>query len=204
MDSPPPYSFAPLPTVTQWHPKMSPYRISVMLITIILGTSKAIFAYRGISMVSTTLEWIAGVVFTLLCVLLSLISNVSWFWISRIFALDGWESKEVHPKGFHWFFTFDCAELLWKVLSIPRPRYRSDEHNERLRNSPFIAVTGYRILVSSTVVLVGCGKAVLAFLGRNESVNYLDWTLAALITPSSVSLFFLSFVVTLYAYWYER
>lgn len=77
-DLPPPYSPTPetyvaasgLPpaNVSRWHPKMTPYRISVVITTVILGTFKAVFSYRGISMISTTLEWIAGVVFTLLCV----------------------------------------------------------------------------------------------------------------------------------------
>lgn len=119
-----------------------------------------------------------------------LLKNASLRRIPRIFALDEWESKESYPKCLHPFFTFDCAELMWRTLaifSISRPQYRSDESKERLRNSTFVPMTGYRILVSTTVVAIGSVKAILAFLGQNTTANYLDWTLAVLITSLSVS-----------------
>lgn len=131
---------------------------------------------------------------------LFLILKVFIDWTSRFFVLDELESKKDYPKLLHWFFTFDCADLIWRVLgifSIPRPRYRSDEFKERLHNSTFVPMTGYRILVSTTVVLLGSTKAVLAFLGNNTTSNYLDWTLAVFIASLSVSLSLLHLYVYL-------
>ena len=46
----------------QWHPKLTAYRLLVLTTTIGLGTFKAIATFRGLSFVSTTIEWIGGVV----------------------------------------------------------------------------------------------------------------------------------------------
>lgn len=52
----------------RWHPKISPYRLWVILTTIGFGTAKSVFAATGNSFIPTTLEWIAGTVIFLMYV----------------------------------------------------------------------------------------------------------------------------------------
>lgn len=50
----------------RWHPKLTPYRLTVILTTIGLGTVKLVEVYNGNDTGTTTLEWISGVVVFLL------------------------------------------------------------------------------------------------------------------------------------------
>lgn len=52
----------PLALVTSWHPKLSIYRLLVLLSTIGFGTAKAILTYRGETLAPITLEWLFTVV----------------------------------------------------------------------------------------------------------------------------------------------
>ena len=57
---------------SRWHPKVTVYRLLVISTTISLGSAKAVATFYGKLYVSTTIEWIAGVVvFTLLSWLVS-------------------------------------------------------------------------------------------------------------------------------------
>jgi len=59
---------------SRWHPKITLYRLSFISTTICLGSAKAVETSHGKSYVSTTIEWIAGVVvFILLSSLISII-----------------------------------------------------------------------------------------------------------------------------------
>lgn len=52
---------------SRWQPKVTVYRLLVISTTISLGSAKAVAVFDGKSYVSTTIEWIAGVVvFTVL------------------------------------------------------------------------------------------------------------------------------------------
>jgi len=48
----------------QWHPKLTPYRLLVLLttVTVGLGTAKAYSVSRQSVSVATSIEWISGVV----------------------------------------------------------------------------------------------------------------------------------------------
>ena len=47
---------------SRWQPKVTVYRLLVISTTIALGSAKAVAVLYGKSYVSTTIEWIAGVV----------------------------------------------------------------------------------------------------------------------------------------------
>ena len=50
----------------RWHPKITPYRLLVLVVGVSFGTTKAILAYKGETIALITVEWIAGVVVSLL------------------------------------------------------------------------------------------------------------------------------------------
>ena len=52
----------------RWHPKITLYRLVVLLTTMCLGVSKAMMSARGAVVVSVTLEWVSGVAVFVLCV----------------------------------------------------------------------------------------------------------------------------------------
>ena len=51
-----------------WHPRITFYRLTVILSTIWLGTAKAVCTYQGREFISITIDWIMGVVIYLLWV----------------------------------------------------------------------------------------------------------------------------------------
>jgi hypothetical protein len=55
------------PTLPQpsWHPKISPYRFMVFSIPLVIGTVKAVLSQKGSVTTPITLEWISGVVISL-------------------------------------------------------------------------------------------------------------------------------------------
>ena len=59
----PPYD----PTVShlRWHPKISPYRLMVLLTPVTFGTAKAIISQNGGVTAPITIEWVSGVVVSL-------------------------------------------------------------------------------------------------------------------------------------------
>lgn len=55
-----------LTATSSWHPKLTGYRLMVIVLTVGFGLSKAILTYRGESIAPTTLEWVFSVVVFLL------------------------------------------------------------------------------------------------------------------------------------------
>ena len=55
------------PTLSQlrWHPKISPYRLIMLLTPVTFGTAKAIISQNGGVTVPITIEWVSGVVVSL-------------------------------------------------------------------------------------------------------------------------------------------
>ncbi|KDR80050.1 hypothetical protein GALMADRAFT_242266 [Galerina marginata CBS 339.88] len=153
----------------QWHPKITPYRLTFLLTTIALGTTKAIATYHGQSVMSTTMEWISGVIVSLI-----------------FYFLDYYDSPENEPNYLTWFFTCDCMDGLWgflSLLSIPHPRYQTALR--KIVTRPYEhhpSVTGYRLLVSMIVTTFGTVKMTCAYLGLDSSTNSVDWTLGVLAT----------------------
>jgi len=61
------YSRTPeIPEHMSWHPRITFYRLTVILSTIWLGTAKAVYTYQGREFISITIDWIMGVVIYLL------------------------------------------------------------------------------------------------------------------------------------------
>ncbi|PPQ83886.1 hypothetical protein CVT25_000630 [Psilocybe cyanescens] len=156
-----------------WHPKITPYRLAILTTTVGLGTAKAIVTQKGGAIVSTTLEWVAGMLLSLLFLVLS-----------------DYESREdVVPPYLSWLFKPDCMDLIWKLLaffSIDRPVYVSDElpsdsaSDDAKSASPDL--TPYRILVSGTVTAFGLSKAMLGYSNQLTAVTWTDWALAVPVT----------------------
>ncbi|CAA7263500.1 unnamed protein product [Cyclocybe aegerita] len=157
----------------RWFPKLTPYRLVVLSTTIGLGTAKAISSYIGYDTISITLEWISGVV-------LFLVLHLSGHYDSP--------SSKPASKFLRWIFDIDCLDLLWKVLSlvcVPRPNYLSDELPMPEKSELYgyrVQVTYYRLLVSGTIFSFGVGKASLVYLDYPSTANWVDWTLAVVLT----------------------
>ncbi|KDR65670.1 hypothetical protein GALMADRAFT_162416 [Galerina marginata CBS 339.88] len=153
-----------------WHPKITPYRLSNLLIPLFVGTAKAVASLRGSSTAPIALEWISGVVVFLL-----------------LFHAGCYESGESPPKVLAWAFQTDCMEYLWRFLqffSIARPRYRSDEHLK-----PESIATSHHLFVSATFVFCGLTKAILTNANLSVWSVWIEWTVAGVITSVSVVIF---------------
>ncbi|KAF8150687.1 hypothetical protein B0H34DRAFT_862281 [Crassisporium funariophilum] len=176
--SPPPYTITSatpndVPNTLRWHPKVTPYRLFVLFSTFAFGTAKSVLSYHGYTIASVTIEWIMGVVMFL-----------------TFFTAGYYDSEGCSNVYFSWIFKFDCMDIVWRLLavfSIQRPDYNSEERRPepppvapRYRAPP--PITGYRILVSSTVFFFGMLKAALGYLGWSTATNYIDWALAVAAT----------------------
>ena len=72
-------------------------------------------------------------------------------------------------------------------LSIQRPKYLSDEHDD-LEFDPGAFVTLYRILVSAAVVFLGSLKSTFAYSSFSTDANWVDWLCAAFVSSLYVNL----------------
>ncbi|KDR78617.1 hypothetical protein GALMADRAFT_1258638 [Galerina marginata CBS 339.88] len=153
-----------------WHPKITPYRLAVLAMTICLGTAKAISTQMGSVFIPTTFEWISGTVIFLM-----------------LFIISPYDSEEDAPWYLSWLFEPDCMDVIWHLLaiclSVPRPRYLS---RQRIQTIPFNTrrppITIYRILVSFSVLAFGILKAAFGYLGASTAATWTDWTLGVAAT----------------------
>ncbi|KAF9472298.1 hypothetical protein BDN70DRAFT_938293 [Pholiota conissans] len=151
----------------RWHPKITIYRLLVLSLGIVLGTVKACITYNGEAVMSTTMEWISGVVVSLRY------AGATW---AKILLLQ------------HLFFSLmivlkSCGDSL-RCASIPKPKYRSDERIHMLSSSQRPPVTIYRILVSATVTVLGLAKLTCAYMGMSTAASAVDWVFAVLVSTS--------------------
>ncbi|KDR67460.1 hypothetical protein GALMADRAFT_258406 [Galerina marginata CBS 339.88] len=150
-----------------WHPRITPYRLSNILIPVCVGTSKAVVSQRSNSTAPVTLELVSGVVVFLV-----------------LFHAGYYESSQQIPHFIAWAFQTDCMEYLWRLFdffSLPRPRYKSDEIHEFDIGS---VVTSYRLLVSATVISFGLTKASLTYAGFSIVSTWVEWLLGVVITSA--------------------
>ncbi|KIM40721.1 hypothetical protein M413DRAFT_28498 [Hebeloma cylindrosporum] len=132
-----------------WHPKLTLYRLLVILSTVGLAVAKTVTSYLNLSFASITLEWILGVVVFLFLHLLG-------------------AYEETSNRRFTWLFNSDYMEYLWVFLGnrtgFRRPYYISDEIPAQHRlvgiRPP---LTGYRIIVTVVVASVGMIKSALLY-----------------------------------------
>ncbi|KIK00150.1 hypothetical protein K443DRAFT_679418 [Laccaria amethystina LaAM-08-1] len=143
----------------RWHPKITVYRLIVLLTTICLGVGKAIMSAKGAVVVSVTLEWVSGVAVFVLLYCVGLYD----------------EDRQQHMKC---LFNKDLAPYLWLVS------YRTDEVGlpAGFHLSQHPPITGYRIVVTASVLLFGLAKAMLGYLGHPVAANTFDWTYGVVVT----------------------
>ncbi|KIK00152.1 hypothetical protein K443DRAFT_679419 [Laccaria amethystina LaAM-08-1] len=143
----------------RWHPKITIYRLLVLLTTICLGVGKAITSARGAVLVPVTLEWVSGVAVFIL-----------------LYGVGSYD--EDHRQRMKWLFNKDLAAYLWPIS------YRTDEVDlpagfHLSRRPP---ITGYRIVVTASVLLFGLAKAMLGYLGCSVAANTVDWIYGVVVT----------------------
>ncbi|KIM40764.1 hypothetical protein M413DRAFT_28531 [Hebeloma cylindrosporum] len=160
--SPPPgYASADGPPA--WHPKLTLYRLLVIFSIIGIGTAKAVTSCLNLAYTSITLEWILSVVLFLVLHVLGIY-------------------EDAHIRRMTWFFEVDYLDYLWDFLHrfarIHGPNYRSDEAIEgRISISNHPPMTGYRLLVTSTVLTVGMTKSGLVYWDCQTQNATLEWIL---------------------------
>ncbi|KIK00153.1 hypothetical protein K443DRAFT_679420 [Laccaria amethystina LaAM-08-1] len=153
------FSFDEVPV--RWHPKITVYRLVVLLTTICLGVGKAITSARGAVVVPITLEWVSGVaVFVLL------------------YGIGLYD--EDHRQHMKWLFNQDLAPYLWLVS------YRTDEVAlpAGFHFSRHPPITGYRIAITASVPLFGLAKAMFGYLGYSLAANTFDWVFGVIVTTA--------------------
>ncbi|KIM40716.1 hypothetical protein M413DRAFT_166659 [Hebeloma cylindrosporum] len=131
-----------------WHPKLTLYRLLVILSTVGLAAAKTATSYLNLTSASITLEWILGVA------------------VFLFFHLLG-AYEETNNPYFSWLFNFDCMEYLWaclrQLVGFNRPYYISDEIDTRHRVGTPPLLTGYRIIVTLVVAIIGMSKSALLY-----------------------------------------
>ncbi|TEB27242.1 hypothetical protein FA13DRAFT_946534 [Coprinellus micaceus] len=131
------------------HPKLTVYRLGLIVVTIALGSAKALS-----SPASVTLEWVVGVVFFLLVFFLSYLDADQSAKPAWLFQID------VLGRGSDSSLLFDARHG-----GGVRPRLYGGHPT----------LTGYRLLVTTTAVVFGSTKAVLAYLGYTTAPRAIEW-----------------------------
>ncbi|KIM40714.1 hypothetical protein M413DRAFT_28491 [Hebeloma cylindrosporum] len=134
-----------------WHPRLTRYRLLVILSTVGLAAAKAATSYLNLTFASITFEWILGVV------------------VFIFFHILG-AYEETRNPYFAWLFqNFDYLVYLWAFLEKIvgwRPTYISDEIDTPHQAAGIgihPAVTGYRIIVTVLVGSIGMIKSALIY-----------------------------------------
>ena len=98
-------------------------------------------------------------------------------YLPRLHILGTYELAYTHRMA--WFFGVDYLDYLWNFLyrftGIHRPNYTSDEDDSGgIFFSDRPPVTGYRLLVTSTIFVVGMTKSVLVYGNRQTDATSLE------------------------------
>jgi len=179
----------------RWHPKITPYRLATIVITIVLGSLKALYAHNGQTGLSTTLEWIIGVVVFLMCVISYILLEPVFLTsqMIRIYILGLYEELQDDEDDttslrspLKWFFCYDCLDIIWgflRLFSVKKPSYQSKNRKIVVRHYDWYPpVTGYRLLVSFVILGFGVAKMICGYLGLDVTANALDWSFGVVIT----------------------
>ncbi|KAF8989274.1 hypothetical protein BDQ17DRAFT_477724 [Cyathus striatus] len=155
---------------THWHPKLTIYRLLVILITLGFSIAKAVSSYQGHSTVPITLEWLFGTGVFLL-----------------FFALDTYQSR-VKSRAFPWFFEVDLVYVAWKhacsLFGVSNPPFYGTEEDTRRQSmitSTQPPLRGYDILVTSTTIVFGITKTAMAYVGYNTGMTTVEWIGSAVV-----------------------
>jgi hypothetical protein len=95
----------------------------------------------------------------------------------------GWlESDPSQYPKLAWLVDYDLIRLIW-ILFKKAPNYTSEERPPIPDpDGAHPAITGYRLLVSGSVLIFGMAKACLSYVGRGGAANALDWTFGVIVT----------------------
>jgi hypothetical protein len=105
--------------------RLTPYILFNITVILSFGVPKAILSYRGAT-TATTLDWIAGVFFALMCVCLNLIAAMRYLNDGSLSSLWLAEAKEAvshyhrRHSWVHWFFHTDVARTVLRTRKRPR------------------------------------------------------------------------------------
>lgn len=101
--------------------------------------------------------------------------------------MAGWfeDNPSEYPK-LAWFIDYDLVRLVWSPQYSSEERQQTNETDET-DAGPYPHITGYRLLVSSSVLLFGMMKASLSYAGFGGAANVVDWILGVVITSTSVN-----------------
>ncbi|KDQ53914.1 hypothetical protein JAAARDRAFT_60998 [Jaapia argillacea MUCL 33604] len=135
-----------------WYPKVTGYRLLVIVLTAAFGLSKALVSYNGRTFVPITIEWVYGVVVSL-----------ALYWLGLY--------ETTYPELFPRLFEKDYAKAIRRGLGS---WYLSPTTDWQKRRSPAL-LTPYRVLVTGSVVGLGLTKAVFAYAGYSTVPTTLDW-----------------------------
>ncbi|KAF9008462.1 hypothetical protein BDQ17DRAFT_1237068 [Cyathus striatus] len=164
----------PPPTLVlsqQWHPKLTLYRLLVILTTLGFGISKAVLSYQGHSIVPITLEWLFTTGVFLLCV-----SSFSLtFSPPHTYNSGSFHSTRIKPTH--------KSSSPGSSTSISATLYgNASAASLALRTRRFIAqkykhppIRGYDLLVTLSTTVLGMTKSILAYQGRNTAVATVEW-----------------------------
>jgi len=131
----------------------------MLLTPVMFGTAKAIISQNGGVTVPITVEWVSGVVVSLV-----------------FFLLGSYETRTGVPKYLSLLFKPDCVDVVWYLagrLLIRRPEYLSSELDLEL--DPGHLITSYRILVSAAVLFFGSLKATYTFTNLSTGSIWVEW-----------------------------
>jgi len=172
-----------------WHPKLTLYRLLVIFSTIGLGTAKAITSYLNLTYASITLEWILSIVVFLMWVswLYSRISSANFL---RLHILGIYEVAHTHRMA--WLFDDDYLDYVWNFLHkfarIHRPHYATDEDNsDHISTSSHLPMTGYHLLVTSIVFIVGMTKSGLLYGNLQTEATTIECVFGAFVAAGCVA-----------------
>ncbi|KAH6907073.1 hypothetical protein BKA70DRAFT_1023275, partial [Coprinopsis sp. MPI-PUGE-AT-0042] len=144
-----------------WHPKLTGSRLFVIITTLALGTAKAVTANHGDAHIPVTIEWFTSIV------------------VFVIFLIVDSIEARANPRP-RWFFQRDALNLLWRLrkvcFSMGPPKYETEE----LDRNPLVKprhppITGYRLLVSCCIIILGLSKAILTYQGKSTEPSMIEW-----------------------------
>jgi hypothetical protein len=101
------------------------------------------------------------------------------------FFMIGWlEGDPSHYPKLAWLVDRDLIQLIWSLFE-KTPNYTSEERKP-LPGSDGVHphITGYRLLVSGSVLIFGMVKACLSYVGFGGAANALDWTFGVIVTSA--------------------
>jgi hypothetical protein len=96
-----------------------------------------------------------------------------------------------HTRRMAWLFEVDYLDYIWNFLHkftrIHRPHYTTDEDNSgHIPTSGHLPMTGYHLLVTSTVFIVGMTKSALLYVNHQTEATTLECVFGVFVATGCV------------------